>query len=46
VPIVARLDGTNVEQGKRILADAGLNIIPAGSLAEAAELIVKEAGRA
>ncbi|MBI4725865.1 succinate--CoA ligase subunit beta [candidate division TA06 bacterium] len=45
VPIVARLDGTNVEQGKRILADSGLNIIPAGSLAEAAELIVKEAGR-
>ena len=45
VPIVARLDGTNVEQGKRILAGSGLNIIPAGSLAEAAERIVNEAGR-
>ncbi len=43
VPIVARLDGTNVEQAKRILAESGLNIIPAGSLREAAERIVKEA---
>jgi succinyl-CoA synthetase beta subunit len=42
VPIVARLDGTNVEQARRILADSGLKIIPAASLAEAAERIVGE----
>jgi len=42
VPIVARLDGTNVEQGKKILAGSGLKIIPASSLGEAAQLIVKE----
>jgi succinyl-CoA synthetase beta subunit len=45
VPIVARLDGTNVEQARLILAGSGLSIIPAGSLAEAAERIVREAGR-
>jgi succinyl-CoA synthetase beta subunit len=42
VPIVARLDGTNVEEGKRILAESGLKIIPASSLSEAAQRIVKE----
>lgn len=42
VPIVARLDGTNVEQARRILADSGLKIIPATSLEEAAERIVGE----
>ncbi len=42
VPIVARLDGTNVEQARRILADSGLKIIPAASLKEAAERIVRE----
>ena len=43
VPIVARLDGTNVEQGKKILAESGLKITPAGSLNEAAKKIVAEA---
>ncbi|MDI6739752.1 MAG: ADP-forming succinate--CoA ligase subunit beta [Candidatus Edwardsbacteria bacterium] len=42
IPIVARLDGTNVEQGRKILAGSGLKIIPASSLSEAAERIVKE----
>ena len=42
VPIVARLDGTNVGQGKRILSESGLKIIPASSLSEAAQRIVKE----
>jgi succinyl-CoA synthetase beta subunit len=45
VPIVARLDGTNVEQARKILADSGLKIIPAASLAEAAERIVSESGK-
>ncbi len=43
VPIVARLDGTNIEQGKRILAESELKIIPASSMKEAAERVVKEA---
>jgi succinyl-CoA synthetase beta subunit len=42
VPIVARLDGTNVEQARKILAESGLKIIPAASMAEAAEMIVRE----
>ena len=41
VPLVVRLEGTNVEQGKQILADSGLALEPADSLAEAAEKVVK-----
>ena len=37
VPLVVRLSGTNVEQGQKILADSGLPIINAHTLAEAAE---------
>lgn len=40
VPLVVRLEGTNVEKGKSMLADSGVNIITADSLAEAAEKIV------
>jgi succinyl-CoA synthetase beta subunit len=40
VPLVVRMQGTNVEIGKRILADSGLAIIPAETMAEAAEKIV------
>ena len=40
-PLVVRLEGTNVEQGKAILNGSGLNIIPANDLADAAEKIVK-----
>lgn len=36
VPLVVRLAGTNVEAGKKIIADSGLPIITAGTLAEAA----------
>lgn len=36
-PIVARLAGTNVEEGRRILRDSGLSIITASSLADAAQ---------
>ena len=39
VPLVVRLEGTNVELGKKILADSGLNIIPAGDLTDAAQKI-------
>jgi succinyl-CoA synthetase beta subunit len=46
VPLVVRLEGTNVEQGKKILADSGLALEPADSLAQAAEKIVKLAAEA
>ena len=45
VPLVVRLEGTNVEQGKQILADSGLALEPADTLAEAAEKIVKLAAQ-
>jgi succinyl-CoA synthetase beta subunit len=41
VPLVVRLEGTNVELGKKIMADSGLPIISADNLADAAEKIVK-----
>jgi succinyl-CoA synthetase beta subunit len=40
VPLVVRLEGTNVEEGKRILADSGLAIVPANDLGDAARKIV------
>ncbi|HEX6922552.1 MAG TPA: ADP-forming succinate--CoA ligase subunit beta [Bacillales bacterium] len=40
LPLVVRLEGTNVDQGKKILEDSGLNITAADSLANAAEKIV------
>ncbi len=40
VPLVVRLEGTNVEEGKRILADSGLAITPADDLGDAARKIV------
>ena len=39
VPLVCRLEGTNVELGKKMLADSGLNIIPANDLTDAAQKI-------
>ncbi|MRX50751.1 ADP-forming succinate--CoA ligase subunit beta [Paracoccus sp. S-4012] len=41
VPLVVRLEGTNVEQGKEIIRNSGLNVIPADDLSDAAEKIVK-----
>ena len=43
VPIVVRLEGTNVEQGKRIIEESGLKVIFAPDLAEAAEKVVAAA---
>lgn len=40
VPLVVRLEGTNVELGKKILAESGLNITPANDLNDAAQKIV------
>ena len=42
VPLVVRLEGTNVEQGKKIMAESGLPIVPANDLADAAAKIVAE----
>ena len=41
VPLVVRLEGTNVEEGKQIIRDSGLNVIPADDLDDAAQKIVK-----
>jgi succinyl-CoA synthetase beta subunit len=41
VPLVVRLEGTNVELGKKMLKDSGLDITPADDLADAAKKIVK-----
>jgi succinyl-CoA synthetase beta subunit len=41
VPLVVRLEGTNVEKGKKMLAESGLNIVAADGMADAAEKIVK-----
>ena len=41
VPLVVRLEGTNVELGKKILSESGLNIIAANDLADAAKKAVE-----
>ena len=46
VPLVVRLEGTNVEQGKAILAASGLAIVPADDLGDAAKKIVAEVKKA
>ena len=43
VPLIVRLEGTNVELGKQILAESGLTITPAGSMADGAEKAVAAA---
>src|SRR5262249_20580273 len=43
VPLVVRLEGTNVEQGRKILAESGLNITTASGLTEAARKVVAAA---
>ncbi len=43
VPLVVRLEGTNVEEGKRILAESGMAIIAATTMQDAAEKAVKAA---
>lgn len=43
IPLIVRLEGTNVEIGKKILADSGISIIPADNLDEAAQKAVAAA---
>jgi succinyl-CoA synthetase beta subunit len=44
VPIVIRMKGTNVEEGKRLLAESGLNFATVDTMSEAAEKVVSLAG--
>ncbi len=44
IPVVIRLDGTNLEEGERILSESGLPVIRAGDLGEAAAKAVEAAG--
>jgi len=46
VPLVVRLEGTNANAGKDIIARSGLNVIPADDLDDAAKKIVAAAGKA
>jgi succinyl-CoA synthetase beta subunit len=46
VPLVVRLEGTNVELGKQIIANSGLNVISANDLADGAQKIVAEVRKA
>ena len=46
LPVVLRLEGTNVEQGRDILQQSGLNFIVAETMKDAAEKVVTAAGRA
>jgi len=46
VPVVARLAGTNVEEGRRILRESGLHIVAAADLADAARQAVLALERA
>jgi succinyl-CoA synthetase beta subunit len=41
VPLVVRLEGTNVEAGKKIISESGLNVVSADNLDDAAQKIVK-----
>ena len=43
VPLVVRLEGTNVEQGRKILADSGISVINATTMADAAEKVAAAA---
>jgi succinyl-CoA synthetase beta subunit len=43
VPLVVRLEGTNVEQGRKMLNESGLNIITATGMADAAQKVVAAA---
>ncbi len=46
VPVVVRLEGTNVEKGREMLAQSGLSIVPAQDLRDAASKVVELAGGA
>jgi succinyl-CoA synthetase beta subunit len=45
VPLVVRMEGTNVEQGKKILKDSKLAVIAAADMADAARRVVEAIGQ-
>ena len=44
VPLVVRLEGTNVDLGKKLLSESGINIVAADSMADGAQKIVNLVG--
>ncbi len=44
-PVVVRLEGTNVDKGRQLLAESGLDIIAADDLTDAAKKVVAAVGR-
>ena len=46
VPVVVRLEGTNVEEGKATLKSSGLAVIPADGMKDAAEKVIASLGKA
>jgi succinyl-CoA synthetase beta subunit len=45
IPLVVRLEGTNVEEGRRVLAESGLDLIVGEGMADAADKVVAAVGR-
>ena len=45
IPLVVRLEGTNVEEGRRVLATSGLSLVVGDGMADAAEKVVSAVGR-
>jgi succinyl-CoA synthetase beta subunit len=45
IPLVVRLEGTNVEEGRRVLAESGIDLIVGEGMADAAEKVVAAVGR-
>jgi len=45
VPLVVRLEGTNVEEGRRVLATSNLSLVVGDGMADAAEKVVNAVGR-
>jgi succinyl-CoA synthetase beta subunit len=46
VPLVVRLEGTNVKEGKKLIGDSGLPVITADDLGDAAQKVVAAAAEA
>jgi succinyl-CoA synthetase beta subunit len=45
VPLIVRLEGTNVEEGRRILQESGLRFLVAGDMGEAAALVTEQVSK-
>ena len=45
IPLVVRMEGTNVDEGKQILADSGIKVIAANDMADAARRVVEAIGK-